>query len=223
MENNKDLKTVISEALQLRNHTREKLAQLTGVSEHYILAIENLDTAKLPAAPYVRGYIKKISQALGLSSEEIWQLYEQELAHKRSGVHDRLPFNRYAIQPVSKKLWIAGAAAILLIGYFSLHIKSFFGVPALEIDSPAAATSISENRTVAVAGHIDQNDKLTINGEEVLSKNDGSFQSEYNLQAGLNTIEFKTKRFLGKERVVVRQVLYQPPAAGQPATTTINR
>ena len=102
MEPHKDLKTLLNDALELRNVNHEKLAQLTGVPERFLWAIQNLEIDKLPSLPYVRGYIKKISEALDLNHEELWGLYRKELEYKTSGAYDKLPANRFAIKHLSK-------------------------------------------------------------------------------------------------------------------------
>ncbi len=217
MEPHKDFKTILTEALELRNCTHEKLAQLTGISGHYLIAIENLEITKLPAAPYVRGYLKKIAAALHLNFEDLWKMYEKELTFKSSGAHDRLPTNRFAIQPINKKYWVFGAIGIILLVYLILNLRTFFGAPLLTIANPVEPTSASPVSVITLAGTINPKDKLTINGEETLGDDNGAFEKNYNLQPGLNTIEFKVQRLLGKENVIIRNVLYEPPA-----TTTKN-
>ena len=102
-EYHKDLKTLLNEALDLKNVNHEKLAELTGVPERFLWAIQNVEVEKLPPAPYIRGYIQKISEALHLNHDELWELYKKELEHKTSGVYDTLPVNRFAIRHLTRK------------------------------------------------------------------------------------------------------------------------
>ena len=51
---------------------------------------------------------------------------------------------------------------------------------------------------------------MTINGNEIFIEDGGKFSKDYNLQPGINEIEIKAKRFLGKEIKVVKEVIYQP-------------
>lgn len=210
MEQVKDLKTIIAEAMELRNYDRAKLAQITGIPEHYILFIENLNTAKLPAAPYVHGYFKKIAGTLHLNFEDLWKMYEKELTQKSSGPSDKLPVNRFAIKPINKKVVLGILITIFLIIYILINARSFFGKPLLEIKNPADETAISESAIITLEGVADSRNKLTINNEEVLIDQNGKFSTTYNLQPGLNTIEFKVKKFLGRENLIIKQVLHQP-------------
>lgn len=220
MEPQHDLKTLLVDALAVRNLNHEKLSQLTGIPIHYLQAIENHDLSKLPATPYVRGYLKKIAHALHLNHEELWKIYEQESDLKSSGPHDRLPINRFAIKPINKRYWIAGIVLIVMSTYVGFQIRSYFDDPFLRIAEPNEQTTAIAEPIITLAGQIYPKDKLLINGVETLADQQGNFQTTYNLQPGLNTIEFKVKRLLGKETIINRQVLYQPPVVEE--TTLIN-
>ena len=216
MEPHKDLKTLLNEALELKNVNHEKLAGITGIPERYIWAIQNIDIEKLPAAPYVRGYIKKISDVLQLNHDELWELYKRELIHKQSGEHDKLPENRFAIQHLSKRTTSLILAGILLLTYLVLNMDRLIGAPKLIITNPEELIVATTENIIMLAGVAEQRDKLTINEEEVFINPDGTFSKEYYLQPGLNTIEFKSKRLLGKETLESRKVLYQPTIEQNP-------
>ncbi|TSC96898.1 MAG: Uncharacterized protein Athens071426_353 [Parcubacteria group bacterium Athens0714_26] len=212
MDAEKDFKTIITETLDLKNINHEKLSQLTGIPKHYILAIENSDISKLPALPYVRGYIKKISEVLLLNQDELWQSYEKALEHKRSGAFDKLPSNRFLIKRINKKTAIFITLAILALIFLSINYKNLFGSANIEITNPGNNLIAVSNAQYILTGKINPKDKLTINNVEVLTDFSGNFQFPYDLQPGLNTIEFRAKKILGKETIEKRQILYQPPA-----------
>lgn len=214
MDNQKDFKTLLDEALDLRGINYEKLAQLTNIPKYYILALQNSDINKLPAAPYVRGYLKKIAEILHLNSDDLWKIYEKELAHKKSGAFDKLPTNRF-ITPRHRKKTIIITAVVLVLLYILLNYKNLFGWPILEINEPRDSFTAVSYSEFNLKGKIDPKDKLMINGMETLVDSNGNFQSFYHLQPGLNTIEFKTKKLLGKEKSVIKQILYQLPVSGQ--------
>lgn len=210
MEPHKDLKTLLNEALELRNVNHEKLSQLTGISERYIWAIQNMEIDKLPSAPYVRGYLKKISEVLRLNHDEIWELYKKELDHKQSGAFDTLPNNRFAIKQLSRREIFFGALGIILALYLLLNARQLVGRPNLNIVNPETQITYTADEKIILFGKLEQRDKLTINGEEVFISRDGNFSKEYSLQPGLNTIEFKANRLLGKEVTIIKEVMYQP-------------
>ena len=131
MTHHSNIKTLLDEACGLKHIDYAKLAELSGIPERYILAIQNIDTKKLPAAPYVRGYLKKISEVLGLDYTEVLDLYKKELEQKTSGEHDTLPFNRFAIKRFSKKILIYSALCILVGTYLIMNSSRLLGEPNL--------------------------------------------------------------------------------------------
>ncbi len=206
----KDFKTLLSEALGFKNISPEKLAQIINIPKQYILALQNLEIDKLPAAPYVHAYLKRIAAALSLNAEELWELYKKELAHKTSGAFDKLPANRFKIPSLNKKVIAIGSAIILVLIYLLINVGPFSGTPLLDITDPQAPLMIVYEPAINLEGKINPGDKLTINGEEIASDKTGNFSFSFDLQPGLNTIEFRAKRFLGKETLLTKQVLYQP-------------
>jgi len=210
MEPHKDLKTLLDEALELKNVSHDKLAQATGIPERYIWALHNMEIDKLPAAPYVRGYIKKISEILHLNHDELWELYKKELGHKQSGVYDTLPINRFAIKRLSKKIIVSSVIGAAILIYLLMNVGRLTGIPKLIVINPAFDISTTSENIIRLTGYLEQRDKLLINEEEIFIGSDGTFNKEYDLQPGLNTIEFKAQRFLGREALQIRQVMYQP-------------
>ncbi|OGY67471.1 MAG: hypothetical protein A3H63_01085 [Candidatus Harrisonbacteria bacterium RIFCSPLOWO2_02_FULL_45_10c] len=210
MEPHKDLKTLLDEALELKNVSHDKLAQATGIPERYIWALHNMEIDKLPAAPYVRGYIKKISEILHLNHDELWELYKKALEHKQSGVYDTLPINRFAIKRLSKKIIIGGVIGAAVLIYILINISRLTGLPKLIVTNPAFDISTTSENIIRLTGYLEQRDKLLVNEEEIFIASDGTFNKEYDLQPGLNTIEFKAQRFLGREVTEIKQVMYQP-------------
>jgi len=214
----KNLKTILAGAMEVKNLSPAKVAQETNIPERYISALQNLEIDKLPAIPYVRAYLKKIAEVLNLNYEELWVLYEKELSHKTSGAFDTLPTNRFAIHSLDKKVVVIGIVFLLFVIYVLTNAGNFLGTPPLEVFNPKASTIAVFESSISLEGKINPKDKLIINGEEVINDEAGDFQTIFNLQPGLNTIEFKVRRFLGKETTITKRILYQPEINQQPTT-----
>lgn len=208
--NDKSLKDLLTEQLDHRNLDPKKLAQATNIPEKYLESLLGGDYKKLPAAPYVRGYLDRVAAALNLNNEELWEVYQKEVSLKKSGPSDLLPFNRFAMRSIKKRTILIAALIALLIIYLLLNASRLFGSPSLEIINPPSATLVVFDPVFTIIGEINPQAKLLINGEEILIDRDGQFQKGYNLQPGLNLIEFSAKKFLGKETKVVKQIIYQP-------------
>ncbi|MEK9170628.1 MAG: helix-turn-helix domain-containing protein [Patescibacteria group bacterium] len=210
MEPHKDLKTLLNDALELKNLDHKRLSELTGVPERYIWAIQNMEIDKLPPSPYVRGYIKKISETLHVNHDELWELYSRELKQSTSGKYDKLPANRFAIIQPSRNKQILIILGIIIALYLIMNIGRIRGEPKLEIINPSLPVTTAYYQTFVLAGRTERYDKLTINGKEIFVNQDGSFSEGYELQPGSNAIEFKSKKLLGMEKTVTKQIFYQP-------------
>lgn len=209
MDNEKSLLEILDDAMALKGLNKEKLTLLSEVPQIYIYSLYDSDPNKLPAAPYMRGYLMKIGEILEIDGNLLWQTYKKEYPLKASGVHDKLPHNRFAIKPINKKSLAIVIILVFAIIYFAFRIGNFFEAPFLEIINPSSDSAIVKEPVIKLAGKADPNNKLTINNEEILADDNGNFEKDFVLQSGLNVIEFKVKRFLGKEAIVTKKVVYQ--------------
>ncbi len=211
----KTLKEIILERIDAKGLNFEKVLILTGGPKHYVDSSLSGEWHKLPAAPYTRGYFKKLEAALECAPNELWEIYKEEAEIRSSGATDRLPENRFAIKK-TKRLWIwPSVIGGLVIVYLIINLTSLIGIPKLDVLAPLSATLIAQLPSYQLKGVIDPRDKVFINNEELFVDKNGQFQEDYNLQPGLNTFEITAKRFLGRETKVVKQIIYQPGTAVQ--------
>lgn len=211
------LSETLKEILDAKSITLEKLSESTDIPKRYLDALINGDLAKLPPAPYIRGYLVQIAKALRVDNEELWQNYKKEISFKNevslktSGQNDKLSANRFAL-PIrhNKRTILFIIVLIIVIIYLSFQWNNIFGSPKLEIVNPAVAEMTTKESTIKVSGRIDPKDKLIIDNEEVVADPTGWFEKDISLQSGPNNIIFTAKRFLGREVKIIRQINYQP-------------
>lgn len=206
----KSFNEILKERFRDKGCSVEKLSGLTSIPDRYLTALLEGDFKKLPPAPYVRGYLIKIAALLDLNPQELWESYKDDQSIKSSGAEDKLPSNRFAIKSVNKKMAMGIIAGVLVGSYLIWNVGHLIGRPKLEIAYPLAQTIILVEPLVTVSGNIDPADKLFINEQETVVGGDGAFEMDYGLEPGLNTVELKVKRFLGRETKAVRQIIYQP-------------
>mgnify|MGYP000123683166 CR=1 FL=1 len=208
MNDNKSFQEALKDAISFKGMDIERLAEITGVPKNYLAAFVSGDFKKLPPPPYVRGYLMKVSAALGIDADYLWNIYKKEitLGIKRS---DKLPINRFAPQRKNRKKTIMLIVLFFVIIYLVFRIDDIVGIPKIEIIRPAESGEITNEQSVKLSGNLNNFfDKLTINNEEVPVEKNGNFEKEYQLQPGANKIEFKVKRFLGKEIKVEREIIF---------------
>lgn len=209
MPNNQtDITEFLKETFTAHGLNDEKLSYLTNIPKRFITALRTGDFSRLPAEPYTRGYLIKISSVLKIDSAELINIYRESIGKKRRG-GDKLPVNRFKATPL-KKSWLLGTAITLIIaGLLFFRLDAILGMPELSIVVPAE-TSIE---SLTVEGQIKPRDTLTLNGEIVYTDDVGYFKHDVLLQPGINTLDLRVKRFLGRETEVVRTVYYNPAPA----------
>lgn len=205
----KQLKDLLKEAAENKGLSLQRLSQFTEIPDRYIEALFSGSSEKLPAEPYVRGYLLKLGTLLDLNGEELWKRYKKEMSIKTSGAGDKLPENRFAIKPFNKKLLIAVAIALAIILYLIFWTRSLLGKPELTVYSPASDIMLTATATIAIIGKTNPDYILKINGQDITIDSAGNFSETYNLQPGLNVFELSVKKLLGSETKIIKQVVYQ--------------
>ena len=195
----------MNELMESQGVGPEKLASLTNIPLRFINSLKNAEFSKLPSEPYVRGYLQKIAGALKTDPDEILRVYKESAAAATSGKGDKLPENRFRKLTIQSG-WMTGLAIVILIASFLFfRFDDIFGITGLE----AVIPSTSSSELIAITGNVKPGDRLTLNDEIVYTDDIGHFEKEIVLEPGLNKLEFKIRRFLGRERTIVRQIYYQ--------------
>lgn len=203
------VKEILEEVLRERKMTVARLAETTDIPERYVIMLVEGEQKGLPPAPYVRGYLMRIADALGLEGQVLWQAYKKQLQPKTSGETDKLPTNRFALKRLNRKKAgaIIGIAIVVIAG--GVWVKTLLGTGEIDIKNPSQESTVVNDPSIDLQGKINPSDRLTINNEDVAIDKSGYFEKKFSLEPGINSIEFKVKRLLGKETTVVKQIIYQ--------------
>lgn len=218
----KGISELLVELLEERGINPEKLSYVTNIPTRFVDALLEGDFKKLPAKPYVRGYLIRIAAALGVADEIIMEAYRESTEIRSSGGKDKLPINRFAIQKINKNFAVGVVVILGLLIFLGLRINDIMGTPTLQVnlsENPSSTT----NQTLKITGKVSAKDKLTLNQEIVYTNQDGTFQKDITLSPGLNTFEFDATRFLGRETKIVRQVVYEVPQQAIPDNQSGNQ
>lgn len=205
-----DFPSFFNEKIKGRGLTVRKLAELSGITANHLEAMSQGDYARMPAAPYLRGYLTTLGRILDFDPNFWWDHFKTQQLVPSAGEKDELPKNRFAPRTAGPLIGL-GLVGLAILLYFLFRFPQIFGQPALQIDAPASATSRITESSILLHGHTNGADELTINTERVSISDDGTWQKEFFLQPGLNTIEVVAKKLLGRETRMVRQVVYEPP------------
>lgn len=214
----KNISSLILDALRAKGLSVERLSQLTGVSERFIVSFIEGKIEKLPSPPYARGYLIKIAEALNLDGEKLWREYlKNSEALPRSGEKDYLPKNRFAPPRFNKRLALIILILVIAFGYILIKLTSSLGRTELTFTNLDNNPTVVQDKTFKIVGKINPaNNQLTLNGERLYPNKEGDFEKIIELQPGFNTLTFGVKKLLGKEFIINKQVFYEVPQAPPP-------
>ncbi len=206
MEELNDITETLEELMSSSGLSNDKLAELTDIPKRFINSLTSGQFDKLPARPYIRGYLFKIAQVLKVDPYALWQNYMRSADVYSSGMQDKLPSNRFAFKKIRAKRIVAIFTIILVLGFAGLRLNDILGKPTLNVSVPETTS----NEIITINGSVDPGDQLTLNGEVIYPDQNGDFKKDVQLESGINTLSFRVKHYLGKETILIKRVLYQP-------------
>ncbi len=67
----------LAKVREYKQLTPQRLSEITKINSYYVTAVEKMDSQKLPAIVFVRGYVVQIAKALGLDDKKVADSYMQ--------------------------------------------------------------------------------------------------------------------------------------------------
>ncbi len=195
----------LKEKIKEKNLTPQKLSEISNISAKNLDNLINERYEKMPSAPYLRGYLKRLGEILNFDYAPWWKTISERVSAASSGPADALPQNRFALKSWNKII-VAGFIFLVLSAYLILNFGRIFGEPVLTVNSPANDISITTTSTYPLNGAVKNADQLTINGEKVNIEPDGSWSINAALSPGLNTFNIQAKKSLGKEITIIKKI-----------------
>ena len=213
MEENKkenlDLGNFLFQKRREKGLSLDKLSYLSGIEKEVLENLEKDNWSELLPDIYVRGYLLKIGEVLGVDGEELWSLYKKN--KRRVRIRNHLPF----LKGNSKKRTTFFQVILIifffiLIGIFSFwQIKKFLKPPEIQLFYPENNMIVSEN-PIKVEGRTNAS-ILFINHQKIPLEKDGYFSFLVPLLEGTNIIEIESLNPFGQKTVLKRRVVYPAP------------
>lgn len=194
--------------------TQTRLSELTRIPLWHLQALEEGQYENLPPEVYLRGVFGRLAKFLDLSLKDIFEKYLEDNPAPKAV--ESLPpespgrFSNYFFTITPKKIAFGASALflVLIFTYLWYQYDVFTGPPSLVLINPKQDAEVLAP-DFKIQGYTDSDSYLTINGQDVYVNQDGTFNSNLTLTAGLNAIEIKAKNRLGKESRVIRQIFYK--------------
>lgn len=192
-----------------------EISRLIKVSVKYLEAIEAGKYHKLPGEVYAKSFLKAYAKFLEVDPDEFLSLYETENKIFRKTRKKENDFKK-PVEKISKAHLIITPriirsalivlVALIVLIYLGLKFKAISTPPVLVVENPADNLVITDN-FIEIAGQVENNATLEINGQQILPDQLGYFKETIDLQLGLNTIEIKAIKRHGTKTQVYRQVV----------------
>ena len=182
----------------------------TGIQALYVEYLERGEFEKLPAEVYVRGFLRRYAEFLGVPEEPLLRQYERERGMNRSIGSTRSEeesAQRSAFRNIPAAIitparitiasfTLLGIAAFL---YVYAQYRTFVSEPTLVIFEPTAEAMRMADRFVQVSGKTDPDSRIYINDQPVLVNENGEFREKIDLQKGVNTVTVRSINRFNKE------------------------
>ncbi len=212
----KTVGSILREARTAKKLSLEQAEESTKIRLKFLAAIESDDYTVLPSLSYAKGFVKNYSEYLGLDSSRVLAFFRRQTTEvTRSSILPKgvsEPMNKSFFQLTPGK-FLAGIFIVLILiflGYLSLQYRKLNLPPGLSVDSPVNQ-SVTSDRRVDILGKTDPDATVTVNGINILVRDDGKFFDQIPLDTGVNKITIVATSRFGKTTTVVREVGYQQP------------
>lgn len=183
-----------------------KLAEKTKIQERYLEFLEEEEYHRLPSDIYVRGFLEKYANVLGLDAVPLLEQYKKErsIALKLVGknLHTTLPGitrKRFMITP--KVLGLATLAVVFfgVVIYLTYQWAYLILPPRLDFNNSINNISVSQTPYV-LEGVTNSGNSLTINNKKIYIEKDGKFKTEIALVVGENDLKIFVKNQIGRSQ-----------------------
>jgi cytoskeletal protein RodZ len=190
----------------------EDVAKRTRIRLEYLQALEANKFHLLPAAPFVRGYIKSYAELFGFEYQPVLALLRRDYKESAKGTLVPLEF----LKPVLKKRQVWTPVTIILmvalmmfgslLAYVGAQWYSFTKPPALEILQPEEDARVSSQ--VVVQGKTIPEAVVLVNAQPVSLQPDGSFETEIFIpREGVASVTIEATDRRGKSNIEQRTVV----------------
>jgi cytoskeletal protein RodZ len=172
---------VLSEFRQKQNVPLEKVSQVTRIRKEFLEAIERNEFEKLPAEPFVKGFLHSYAQFLGMDPETVLALLRRDF---KTGEKGKVVPRQFIKTLDRKKSWIGphltavvsvSVVVFLILGFAALQFWRFLQPPELEVFSPDQDELVGKN--VTVRGKTTQDAVVTVDEKPVALSTDGEFET----------------------------------------------
>lgn len=207
----KTLGTFLQDQRHNSGLTLEQVATKTKIRVEYLKAIEADDFSRLPAAAFVKGFIRNFALAVNADPEKALAVFRRDFDQNHQGkvvprgIAEPLNTGRGFWSPRTTSLLGLGLIVLVFASYALWQMVTLVSAPSLEVHTPLDNSQYAST-LVIVSGAARTDSVVRVNGQPVAMSGDGSFETEIELPQGENLIVIEAESRDGKQTQVTRQV-----------------
>ncbi len=200
---------ILKEARLKKKISLIKLENLTKIKRDFIVLIEKNDWNNLPEYPVVSGFVKNLSTALDLSSQNTVAVLRRDYPPKKLNINPKPDaVSKFTWSPkLTFAIGILGLIVIVL-SYLGLEYLKFIKPPELLITSPTENELILQN-TVRIKGSTTTDASLIVNNQPIILDQDGHFDSIIEVNKDTKEIKFVSRSRSGKVTEVTKSIVVE--------------
>lgn len=187
------------------------LSKRTRIRQEYLEALEHNQFDKLPAATFVKGYVKIYAQLFGFDPEPLLALLRRDFKESAKGKLVPRDFltpvlkKRRHLKPVTFVMIGFAVVFLTLLSYISIQWWMLQRPPELRLSEPEDFAKVGPK--VRVRGATRPEVVVVVNDQPVALQPDGSFETEVSFMTeGILTIIVEATDDRGKTSTLQKQV-----------------
>ena len=189
---------------EMRKIKLTKLASEIAVSVNYVRAIENGDYSVLPPEIYVKGFIRRYCNVVGLDYQKASYLFSKNKSRPAPPLPKKSPIaHTWFLQVITYRnlVLLIGLLFLTTLLFYLLNvIYPMYSKPFFRLLNPVNCPVEASADKFELLGVIQPEGKIWINEEESMVDKEGNFTCSLFLRKGENNVNFRIVNKFGKER-----------------------
>ncbi len=207
----KTIGKILHEERLRQGYSLEEFSQLSQIKPKFLRALEHDEFSQLPAATFVKGFIKAYARILDFDHQPLLALLRRDYQQSAEGKLVAREFSQPVMkrtrlsQPITFVVLGAASLFIVLLSYVLFQWYSLNRPPKLQVYEPEEDQFVSSE--IVVSGQTELETVVTVNAQPVALKPDGTFRTQIYLpKEGIATITVEVTDRRGKKNLEQRTV-----------------
>ena len=197
-------------ARQNKNLDIDAVSDKLKIRRSYLISLEAENIDALPSGLYGKNFLKKYADFLEIDPVLVANFLNSWQENETSNPFSQkvLARNKFLVFPKIIRNILLIITILAGISYLLFYFNKITTPPELIVIEPEKNMVLKESE-ITIKGWSDKEAEIKINGELILSDNEGNFLKLINLKSGINTLEISAKRKYSRENTIIRQILVE--------------